>query len=92
MQAILSPGRERAMDERDLDEEVDAFGETRLDKRRRGEFEDAQLEFEREPVAHLAFGLLGEVRASGQKTEGATSRRPLRRVWKDARNVLGWAR
>ena len=53
VQAFLSPGSEGAVDERNLDEEVDAVVQARLDERRRGELEDSKFELERESVAHL---------------------------------------
>jgi hypothetical protein len=53
VQAFLGPGREGAVDERGLDEKVDAVTRAVDDKRRRSELEDRESKLERESVAHL---------------------------------------
>jgi hypothetical protein len=53
-QSVLGSGGERAVYERDLDEEADAVVQAVDGQRRRSKFEDHEFELERESVAHLA--------------------------------------
>ena len=53
-QSVLGSGGERAVYERDLDEEVDAVVQAVDGQRRRGEFEDCEFKLKQESVRHLA--------------------------------------
>jgi hypothetical protein len=53
VQAFLRPGRDGAVDKRDLDEEIDAVVQGVDGERGRSEFEDREFRLERESVRHL---------------------------------------
>lgn len=54
VQAFLCPRREGAVDERGVDEEVDAVVQAVEGKRRRGKLEDREFKLERKSVGHPA--------------------------------------